>query len=1058
MCGDEDERAAFVRALVEAATDPRGSAVIVIAVRADFYGRCASYPELVSLLGASHVLVGPMTAEEYARAIEQPARRAGLVIDPELVRRLVSEVVDEPGALPLLSAALLELWQHRRGRAIPWEIYEQTGGVRGAVARLAEDAFGRLDEGGRDVARALFLRLVGQSEGETVVRRRAPLEEFDVERDEVFQVLSVLTDARLVTVSEGTVEVAHEALLREWPRLQTWLEEDRAGQRLRHHITGAAVEWDAAGQDAGELYRGARLASALDWTADHTLELNELERRFLAESRAASERDAERQRRTNRRLRGLLAGVAVLLALALVAGGLALVQRGRAEEAATAATAQRLGAQALVQGDLDLSLLLAREGVNLDDSLETRGNLLAALERSPAAIGIMRPLPGRLLAISSDPTGPNVLVTNNAGQLAVVDPAQGRVLQVVQARFGYYEANGEIVVLQENGFGRLDPSTGDVTPLVESPSDWTGAFTSSPDLRTFGFTVSGGSGLRFVDTTTGAVQHTWHADPGRAFIDAWFDTDGRHVLTVEADSPLPADFFQVQGVTYVWRDLATGRAITTIPDPNGYETIERPQGRELAVGHLDGGVTVYDLATGTSRDLSGRHNGSVDGIAFSPDGATLVTVGGDDQAIVMDLATGTIRESLQGHNGPVHGAAFSPDGNTLYTSSLDGSLMSWDLAGDRRIDHPFRASGGVPQLPAQSFPSFDVSPDGSQIADAQAGGSVNILDGTTRELIRTIHVGPPGGVLDVVFSPDGKVLATGGENGLVTLWDTSSWERLGAPLSGPSRSTDPNASESVFAVAFSPDGRTLAAGSELATGPPGPNEQVPGDGHVYIWSLTTRELVGPSNMVSGAADVLDVAFSPDGSELAAAFDAFGSGDQTLTGGYARVWQLPSGKELYTVNVDGDYGHSDAVTFSPDGGLLVTGGGTGDLRFFDARTGAKDGKSVLASAGWVLSEAFDPSGTTIVTAGSDGTTRMIDLASRAQIGPALPGIDNTGEFARFTPDGTQVIVVYDSGRGYVWDVTPSAWKRRACSVAGRQLTRTEWSTFLPDDPYRPVCPG
>ena len=133
--------------------------------------------------------------------------------------------------------------------------------------------------------------------------------------------LATLADSRLVTVSEGSVEVAHEALLREWPRLREWIEEDGQGRRLRRHLTQAATEWDAAGRDQGELYRGARLAAALDWSADHALELNELERQFVTESREASEKETKRVRRTNRRLRGLLVGVAVLLAAA-VAGGI----------------------------------------------------------------------------------------------------------------------------------------------------------------------------------------------------------------------------------------------------------------------------------------------------------------------------------------------------------------------------------------------------------------------------------------------------------------------------------------------------------------------------------------------------------------------------------------------------------------------------------------------------------------------------------------------------------------------------------------------------------------
>ena len=202
----------------------------------------------------------------------------------------------------------------------------------------------------------------------------------------------MLTESRLVTVDEGTVEVAHEALLSEWPRLRRWLDEDAEGRRLHQHLIQAAAEWQASGREPAELYRGARLASALEWAQSHDRELNELERAFLQESRAASEREAERQRRTNRRLRTLFAGVGVLLAAAVVAGGIALSQRQEATSAATVADARRLAAQAVSEERRDQALRLATAGVALDDLPATRSSLLSALVRdSPALGGVNEP-------------------------------------------------------------------------------------------------------------------------------------------------------------------------------------------------------------------------------------------------------------------------------------------------------------------------------------------------------------------------------------------------------------------------------------------------------------------------------------------------------------------------------------------------------------------------------------------------------------------------------------------------------------------------------------------
>ena len=178
-CRDEGERTAFVDTLVAEARDPYRQAFVLIAIRADFYGRCASYPELWRLLGASQVTVGPMRRDELRRAIELPARRAGLRVEPELTDALVADVEGAPGALPLLSTSLLELWQQRDGRTLRMVDYERVGGVHGAVARLAEGAYERLDPERRDLARWLLMRLAGDGEGDAVVRRRVPLAELE---------------------------------------------------------------------------------------------------------------------------------------------------------------------------------------------------------------------------------------------------------------------------------------------------------------------------------------------------------------------------------------------------------------------------------------------------------------------------------------------------------------------------------------------------------------------------------------------------------------------------------------------------------------------------------------------------------------------------------------------------------------------------------------------------------------------------------------------------------------------------------------------------------------
>ena len=465
-CRSDTERAAFADTLARAASDPERRALVVVALRADFYGRFAAYPRLAELLGANHVLVGPMQASELRRTIEQPAGRVGLRVEPELADALVDDVEGEPGALPLLSTSLLELWQKRSDNTLTMAAYRESGGVHGAVARLAEGTYAPIPDALKQVVRSLMLRLVGDGEGEAPVRRRAPLAELDLERNgDLAAVLATLADSRLVTVGEGSVEVAHEALLREWPRLREWIDEDSEGRRLRRHITQSATDWDAGGRDPGELYRGARLAAALDWTADHELDVNKLEREFVTESREASEQETRRVRRTNRRLRGLLGGVAVLLAAAVGGGIFAVIQRSEARDAETGQLAQRLGAQALVEEDLDRSLLLARQAVAIDDSPQTRSYLLSELLRAPAVTGIMHGQDDILRAIAISPDGRTLAVA------------------VFYAGLLFFDA-------------RTYERTGDPVPVT----DWVESLAYSPDGRTIAF---GGRGyVRLIDART----------------------------------------------------------------------------------------------------------------------------------------------------------------------------------------------------------------------------------------------------------------------------------------------------------------------------------------------------------------------------------------------------------------------------------------------------------------------------------------------------------------------------------------------------------------------------
>ncbi len=1040
----------------------------MLAIRGDFYARCAEHAELSTLVSANQLLVGPMRRDELRRAIELPARRAGLRVEPRLVSALVGDVASEPGGLPLLSAALVELWQRREGRTLRYEAYERSGGVSGAVARLAEDAYQRLSPAERLRARPMLLRLAGaeDEQAEGFVRRRVSLEELELDRDEgAARALAVLTESRLLTVDEGAAEVAHEALLREWPRLRDWLAEDAEGRRLHQHLIGAAGEWRESGRDPAELYRGARLASALDWAASHDPELNQLERSFLEESRAAGERQAERQRRTNRRLRTLLAGVGVLLAAAVVAGVIALSERQGARSAATVADAERLGAQALAEERLDQAARLASAGLAIDDSVATRSSLLSTLLRSPAAIGVLSTGGESILALALSPDGGTLAVSDADGTVTLFDTDTYEVVGEHQApgeaHAIAFDPQGDSLALSPappEGLGTLeilDAATGRVrssTPLGGNLAATGQGFANfgmvfyAPDGRSLivplfrarltGASIESGDAffLRRYDARRGTpLGKPVRVAPQEVDMRGQFMTpDGR--LVVPADSGVKA------------LDADTLRVIRRYPVSGG--SVLSPDGSTLAFGQPDGGLGLLDLASGRVRTLT---NQPLEPEAFSPDGRTLSISEDGGSVILWDVEKGIPTETLAGHAAVADRHAFSPDGRTLYTAGDDGRVIVWDVAGDRRLGRPFPTGRGYEGGEENFTPAFALSPDGRALAVARLDGRVDLIDAETLRRTASFEAFPGRAAVAIDYSADGRRLAVGGEGGGVGVWDAGSGEQLGALLPRGPQSLrieaeeiidldDTLNSQTVSALAFG-QGDLLAAAEE--------------GGAVRIWDLGRRELLRPPLRLPPS--VLGLAFSPDGSQLAIPFGAFsGEGPNGV-----EILDVGSGERVARLSSDGEVG---SVAFSPDGSLLAGGEVDGGALLWATdgwrRVGGPLARQNTSST---LEVEFSPDGHTLATSHSDHSAALWDVASQEPIGPRLTA--TTGEpggeipvTARFTPDGARLFVASGAGRAIRWEVDPAAWRRQACRLMGGDLTPAEWEEIAPEHDYISVCPS
>jgi WD40 repeat protein/DNA-binding SARP family transcriptional activator len=1052
-CDEAEERSAFLDAITEPALMPDGRVTLLLAMRADLYGRCAEHRGLASLLATSQLLVGPMSSEELRRAIDRPAERAGLRVEPELTEALIEDVGGRPGGLPLLSTALLELWQRRRDGTLRLDEYRRSGGVDASVARLADEAFGRLDPPEQEAARRILMRLAGPGRGDDMVGRRASLTEFDLDRDpDASRALTVLADARLVTVSEGTIEVAHEALLREWPRLRDWLEEDAEGRRLHRHLAEVATAWDASGRDPGDLYRGARLAAAVDWSHGHEAELNDVEREFLARSRDVSEDEAARARRTNRRLRGLLAGVALLLVLALIVGNLALTQRNQAQAAARVADARQLAARSLTEDDLTMSLLLAREAVDLDNSPQTRSALLTALQRDPAAIATMHasvPTPGDLTEwLQLSPDGRTIATGGDRTNVDFFDTATDQLLRRVpvgaQTTTGVFNAGGGTLVVGtvSRQIVSIDVYTGAIGPSVTSDRDIDAVSFSPQGDRLLTAESNQKKGFLIArDPVTlepaGAPVRS-ESGPVTAMD---FSADGRRLVTTGL---LPLDTPGPDAYTVLWN----ARKLTQVGDPfpwGGNDVALSPDGWTAAIAaaqaespfqeDLKGRLVLLDLATGKVKEsmYSRRHSLGpplgLTGVAFSADGRSIISTGDDRRVLIWDTFKPTIAEAFDDPAGAdTFTPVVSPDGATAYTVDADGNVVAWDLDGDRRVGRSFTAGSGATWN--SGYPWFAISPDGGTLAILQITslhtGSVRLVDTSTLQPTAVLPDQSYGGSFPggLAFSPDSSTLAVSGGDGYIQLWDA----RSGEP-EGPRFETSGSDRWNFWFAAFSPDGSTLAT---AGAGPPG---------GVFLWDVKTGQL-REELPEEKEGQVFAVNFSPDGTRLVV------SSAITET-----VWNITESRVERRIPAD-DTGVWWA-DISSDGRTLVTGGQSSGVGRWDLSTGKRIGPSLAIGPVNTVDLSYD--GRTLVAAGP-GQVVMWDEATGSVLGrtwfpPAHPPPNLA---AAFTPDDRRLFVVSDTGDAWVWDMDPASWEDRACQIAGRSMTEAEWQVNLPDRPYHATC--
>jgi len=1014
------ERQEFIAALHAAATVPVGRqklppALVVAAIRADFLGQAIAYPPLRAVIDAGLFTVGPMSEAELRLAMTGPAAEAGLGVEPALVEAVISELREGAagglgsGALPLMSQAMAATWERREGNMLTLRGYRRAGGVADAVNRGAQAAFDALTGRQRDAARLVFTQLTVVMPDGRFARRRCSRAELDSPEAglaaDINAVINVFSAQRLLVLGQDSVEISHDVLLHTWTQLRDWLGDDQLDRALYSQIVTDADTWDIYRRDPSYLYRPGRLAT-IDVA---TTRWQEAPTRFPplpAASRAFLSAAHHAARRSIRRRRGVIAGLAALTVIAISAAGIAVND----------------AADAYRQHLISLSRQLATESLIIDsgDPLTARQLAVAAWRVYPTdqAASVMTTL----------------LTEQQRNGILIGDPANGGVTAVA-----FSPARKLLAIGYGDGTTRLwNPAT---QQAVGAP------------LRAGTSTISGVKGVAFspdgkllaTATADGAVQ-LWNPAGGQAPLATSIVIGGVNGVAFSPGGKLLA-IAAADGTVRLWNP-ADGQA--PLPTYTGNSAVNgvafSPDGKLLATAAADGTVQLWNTATGrevgTLRSADTGPSPGVNGVAFSPDGKLLASADADGTVRLWNPATrAAIGSPLRAEPGPgpgVNAVAFSLDGKLLASADADGTVRLWNPA-TRAAPHAslLADTGTLYGVKGVAF-----SPGGKLLASADADGTVRLwnpatgqavgpsLLAETRQVSGVRNVPFEPDVRGVAFSPNGKLLASADANGTVRLWNPATRQATGNALPA-----DTGPEPSVNGVAFSPDSLLLAGA----------------DGTLRVWNAGTGRLVS-SPLPGTLYGVNGVAFSPDGKLLATA-DADGT---------VRLWNPATGQEVRApLAADtGPGGGVNAVAFSPDGKLLATADADGTVRLWNPATRQATGTPLPADTGpggGVNGVAFSPDGELLATADADGTVRLWNPATRQATGTPLPADIGYGvNGVAFSSDGSLLAAADADGTVQTWQMSLVSDPYAALCADAGPPSRAVWTQYAPGEPQPSVC--
>lgn len=944
--------------------------VVVTTLRADFMGRLLEYRPLADAMQNGDIKLGPMTREELQRTVENPAKKQGVGFAPGLIERILDDVGHEPGNLPLLQFALTALWERdaELGAELSHQAYEEIGRVQGALAYHADDVFNTLQAPEQKLAQEVFVQLVQPGEVVASTRRIATRVELG---EEGWRLIQRLADSRLVITSrnthgEETAEVVHEALIRDWDRLRSWLSEDHSFRVWQERLRGAITQWRASEHDRGGLLRGVALSEAMGWRQSHGPRLNKTELRYiqlgqeLLEEQQLNEKeqlqsklDLISSKKNERKLKTLTVALASVLTIAIGAAVYASAQQRSAVEASEIAQAEREIAQEARKKAAD-ALELAEAARN-DAENARQGIELAKLE----VVVLNRQILAQQLAAES------ALANDSPADRAAGLP----ILLGMEAVNATLKSDGYSLLVANDAL-REAVRTAPAQPwrTLKGHQGKVEALQFSADGN---YVVTGGNDklVNLWDIESGKLLHSLAGHQQRVTQARFVDNDQLIVST------------SMDGTIRLW-NAKSGKPIQTLSNTGGavYDVAVNHDGTLWSTIGYDGNANILDAQTReTIHSLQGQ-NEPLYTVTFSPDSSRIATAG-DTTAALWDVSSGNLIELLDTNVTAIRALQFSQDSQKLLIRGEDNHI---DIRNAKSGERLYELKGHD----ENAMWSAVFSPDDESLLTAGGDGTVRLWNADTGSPIKTL-IGHNVAVSTARFNNTGDLIASAGSDGAAILWDAATSRRI-ARMEGHQ--------SAVSSLTFHPTDDLLATAGE--------------DGSTAIWRLDELNQTAESDghrLAGHGGGGQAIAFNPERNHaVTAAYE-----------GSMKLWNIEDGKNIgsFPVEPKGIY----SIDISPDGKLLASVGGSTELSLWDLDTLEIVSSETTATAAMLWTK-FNHSGSQLITTSIDGTATLHNL-SEGGSNISLTGHEGALFWAAFSPDDKLAATAsYADNTVRIWDTS------------------------------------